>query len=36
MAKTKYPTLLSPAKIGNVEIRNRTIMAAMGMSQSDN
>lgn len=31
-----YPTLLSPAKIGNVEIRNRTIMAAMGMSQSDN
>ena len=33
---TKYPTLLSPAKIGSVEIRNRTIMAAMGMSQSDN
>lgn len=32
----KYPTLLSPAKIGNVELRNRTIMAAMGMSQSDN
>ncbi len=31
-----YPTLLSPAKIGSVEIRNRTIMAAMGMSQSDN
>lgn len=36
MSKTKYPTLLSPAKIGNVEIRNRTVMAAMGMSQSDN
>ena len=34
--KNKYPTLLSPAKIGNVELRNRTIMAAMGMSQSDN
>lgn len=34
--KTKYPTLLSPAKIGPVEIRNRTVMAAMGMSQSDN
>lgn len=32
----KYPTLLSPAKIGKVELRNRTIMAAMGMSQSDN
>ena len=33
---TKYPILLSPAKIGNVELRNRTVMAAMGMSQSDN
>lgn len=32
----KYPTLLSPAKIGSVELRNRTIMAAMGMSQADN
>lgn len=32
----KYPTLFSPAKIGSVELRNRTIMAAMGMSQSDN
>ena len=31
-----YPTLLSPAKIGNVELRNRTVMAAMGMSQSTN
>lgn len=30
----KYPNLLSPAKIGNIELRNRTIMAAMGMSQS--
>ena len=30
----KYPNLLSPAKIGNVELRNKTVMAAMGMSQS--
>ena len=33
---TKYPNLLSPAKIGKVELRNKTVMAAMGMSQSDN
>ena len=33
---TKYPNLLSPGKIGNVELRNKTVMAAMGMSQSDN
>ena len=33
---SKYPTLLSPVKIGSVELRNRTVMAAMGMSQSDN
>ncbi len=32
----KYPNLLSPSKIGNVELRNKTVMAAMGMSQSDN
>lgn len=32
----KYPHLLSPAKIGPVTLRNRVIMAAMGMSQSDN
>ncbi len=32
----KYPNLLSPTKIGSVELRNKTIMAAMGMSQSDN
>ncbi len=32
----KYPHLLSPAKIGKVELRNKTVMAAMGMSQSDN
>ncbi len=32
----KYPHLLSPGKIGNVTLRNRTVMAAMGMSQSDN
>lgn len=29
-----YPNLLSPAKIGKVELRNKTVMAAMGMSQS--
>ncbi|MBR7072584.1 MAG: FAD-dependent oxidoreductase, partial [Eubacterium sp.] len=33
---SKYPILLSPAKIGKVELRNRVVMAAMGMSQSDN
>lgn len=33
---TKYPNLLSPAKIGKVELRNKTVMAAMGMSQADN
>ncbi len=32
---TKYPNLLSPGKIGKVELRNKTVMAAMGMSQSD-
>ncbi len=32
----KYPNLLSPGKIGNVEIRNKTVMAAMGMSQAAN
>lgn len=32
----KYPNLLSPGKIGSVELRNKIIMAAMGMSQSDN
>ena len=32
----KYPNLLSPGKIGNVTLRNKTVMAAMGMSQSDN
>ena len=31
----KYPNLLSPGKIGKVELRNKTVMAAMGMSQSD-
>lgn len=31
-----YPNLLSPVKIGKVELRNKTVMAAMGMSQSDN
>ncbi|MBQ3006952.1 MAG: FAD-dependent oxidoreductase [Clostridia bacterium] len=33
---SKYPNLLSPGKIGNVELRNKTVMAAMGMSQADN
>ena len=32
----KYPNLLSPARIGKVELSNKTVMAAMGMSQSDN
>lgn len=32
----KYPNLLSPGRIGNIELRNKTVMAAMGMSQSDN
>ncbi len=32
----KYPNLLSPGRIGRVELRNKTVMAAMGMSQSDN
>lgn len=32
----KYPNLLSPTKIGSVELRNKTVMAAMGMSQADN
>ena len=32
----KYPHLFSPVKIGAVKLRNRTVMAAMGMSQSDN
>ena len=31
----KYPNLLSPEYIGKVELRNKTVMAAMGMSQSD-
>lgn len=32
----KYPNLLSPGKIGSVVLRNKTVMAAMGMSQADN
>lgn len=32
----KYPNLLSPVKIGSVELRNKTVMAAMGMSQAEN
>lgn len=35
MAHEKYPHLFSPVKIGNVTLRNRVVMAAMGMSQSD-
>ena len=31
----KYPILLSPGKIGPIELRNKTVMCAMGMSQSD-
>ncbi len=36
MNMKKYPNLLSPGNIGKVKLRNRVIMAAMGMSQSDN
>ncbi len=32
----KYPNLFSPGKIGKVELRNKTVMAAMGMSQAEN
>ena len=32
----QYPRLFSPVSIGGVELRNRVVMAAMGMSQSDN
>lgn len=31
----KYPNLLSPGKIGKMEVRNKTVMSPMGMSQSD-
>lgn len=31
----KYPHLFSPVNIGSVTLRNRVVMAAMGMSQSD-
>lgn len=31
----KYPLLLSPGKIGSMEMRNKTVMCAMGMNQSD-
>ena len=31
----KYPNLLSPGKLGPMELRNKTVMCAMGMSQSD-
>lgn len=31
----KYPNLFSGTKIGNVTLKNRVVMAAMGMSQSD-
>ena len=33
---SKYPNLLSPGYIGKVELRNKTVMAAMGMSQAEN
>lgn len=32
---SKYPHLLSPGTIGKLELRNKTVMCAMGMSQSD-
>lgn len=31
----KYPMLLSPGSIGKVELKNRIVMSAMGMNQSD-
>ncbi len=31
MANTKYPTMFSPCKIGNIEIPNRLVMAPMGV-----
>lgn len=31
----KYPLLLSPGRIGPMELRNKTVMCAMGLSQSD-
>lgn len=31
----KYPILLSPGRIGNLDIRNRVVMPAMGINQSD-
>jgi 2,4-dienoyl-CoA reductase-like NADH-dependent reductase (Old Yellow Enzyme family) len=33
---SNYPTLFSSSKIGSLEIRNRVVMAAMGMNQSEN
>ena len=33
--RPKYPHLFSPVNIGSVTLRNRVVMAAMGMSQSD-
>ena len=33
--KEKYPHLFSPVSVGPVTLRNRVVMAAMGMSQSD-
>lgn len=35
MSQTKYPTLLSEEYIGSLKLRNRTVMCAMGMNQSD-
>ena len=35
MSNPKYPHLLSPVNIGPVTLRNRVVMAAMGISQSD-
>ena len=34
--QNKYPHLFSPVNIGKVTLRNRVVMAAMGMSQADN
>ena len=30
-----YPHIFAPGKIGSVEVRNRTVMSAMGTNMSD-
>ena len=35
MPKTRYPTLFSPAPLGPIELRNRIIVAAMGVNLAE-